>query len=195
MNNKGFAISGIMYSMLALFLILLLLILGNFHSRKTLFDKQKNSVKEKLEGIELNASMLDYFESATYITPSDGKYLLELWSSDSSSITGGYISAEVRLYQGIKLFIEIGSNGGATSIRTEEEKTITTILRANSASEDDYAYNQEEIDANGEIEEISLTPVENVKTSTMMDSSNVPEKKTQDGNLKGGYVRITRIGD
>ena len=41
MNNKGFAISGILYSILVLFLILLALILSNMKSKKQILDRLK----------------------------------------------------------------------------------------------------------------------------------------------------------
>ena len=43
-NNKGFAISSVVYAMLILFLGLILLILGNLASRKAMFDKEKNEI-------------------------------------------------------------------------------------------------------------------------------------------------------
>lgn len=46
-HNKGFAITSIIYSMLILFLTLVVLIIGNLASRKTVFDKQKNDILEK----------------------------------------------------------------------------------------------------------------------------------------------------
>ena len=49
-NNKGFAVTSIIYSMLVLFLALVLLIMSNLASRKTLFDKQKNEILGKLNG-------------------------------------------------------------------------------------------------------------------------------------------------
>lgn len=43
-GNKGFAISGMLYALLILFLIILLLILGTLGSRKLILDKAKNDV-------------------------------------------------------------------------------------------------------------------------------------------------------
>lgn len=47
-NNRGFAISSIIYSMLVLFLALVLLIMSNLASRKVIFDKQKNDILDKI---------------------------------------------------------------------------------------------------------------------------------------------------
>ena len=40
-NNKGFAITSIVYAMIILFLMLMLLMLMMFSSRKVILDKQK----------------------------------------------------------------------------------------------------------------------------------------------------------
>lgn len=49
-NNKGFAITSIIYAMLILFLGLILLILGNLANRKAMFDKEKNEILSRFNG-------------------------------------------------------------------------------------------------------------------------------------------------
>ena len=51
-NNKGFAITSIIYAMLILFLGLIFLILGNLASRKAMFDKEKNEILMRFNGDE-----------------------------------------------------------------------------------------------------------------------------------------------
>ena len=53
LDRKGFAVTGIIYSMLILFLALVLLILSNLASRKVLFDKEKNEILDKINGTVL----------------------------------------------------------------------------------------------------------------------------------------------
>ena len=48
-NNKGFAITSIVYSILVLFLALALLILNNMSVRQNIFEKQKLDILKKLE--------------------------------------------------------------------------------------------------------------------------------------------------
>lgn len=56
LNNKGFAISGILYSIMVLFLMLLLSILGILGSRKATLDKSKKDVLESLNSKYANSS-------------------------------------------------------------------------------------------------------------------------------------------
>ena len=44
MNNKGFAVSGIIYGLLVLFIIMLIALLAMFNTRKTVLDQLKNKV-------------------------------------------------------------------------------------------------------------------------------------------------------
>lgn len=48
LNNKGFALTSIIYMLIVLFLMILLLILANLATRKVVLDKIKNDVKENL---------------------------------------------------------------------------------------------------------------------------------------------------
>ena len=50
MNQKGFAISGILYSILVLFLVLITVMLFNLQNKKTLLDKLKSDTVEAIEG-------------------------------------------------------------------------------------------------------------------------------------------------
>ena len=54
MNKKGFAVSGIIYSILILFLILLFGILSIMGARKMILDKLKNEVMEELNSGEIS---------------------------------------------------------------------------------------------------------------------------------------------
>lgn len=61
MNNKGFAISGILYTMLLLFVIILAGVLSMMSSRKILLDKTKKDVLYNIENKE------DVFNESSYL--------------------------------------------------------------------------------------------------------------------------------
>ena len=67
LNNKGFAISGILYSILILFLVILVAILGVLGSRKVVLDKNKmdtfnmlNETKEEIIKESYNIKLVEY---------------------------------------------------------------------------------------------------------------------------------------
>ncbi|MBP3765563.1 MAG: hypothetical protein J6G98_00085 [Bacilli bacterium] len=51
MNNKGFAISGILYSILVLFLVLISLFLFSIQNKKRILDTLKNDALKSIEGV------------------------------------------------------------------------------------------------------------------------------------------------
>ena len=59
MNNKGFAISGIIYTILLIFLIVLAGILSLFNSRKNVLDNLKNKVECFIEQLLSDKNYLD----------------------------------------------------------------------------------------------------------------------------------------
>lgn len=54
LNNKGFAIASILYSIMVLFLMLLLSILGILGSRKAILDKNKKDILDSLNSVVTN---------------------------------------------------------------------------------------------------------------------------------------------
>ena len=56
-NNKGFALSTIIYSMVILFLMLMLLILLMLSTRKVILDKQKTGIINSINGTEEDAKL------------------------------------------------------------------------------------------------------------------------------------------
>lgn len=130
MNNKGFAVSSIMYSILVVFLIILLGILGTLGSRKVVLDKLKKDLKEELEN-GTSENVWDFTFTGNYqefVVPSNGKYKVELWgaSNDDNTINGSYTSGNITLTESTYLYIYVGQiktsgntfNNGDTDLRT-----------------------------------------------------------------------------
>lgn len=68
LDNKGFALTSIIYMLIVLFLMILLLVLSNLASRKIVLDKIKYDVKTKLDQeVIINASELPYLNTTTGI--------------------------------------------------------------------------------------------------------------------------------
>ena len=65
LNNKGMAVSGILYTLLVLFIALIFGILGLISSSKTTYDKLKHSVGDRLNGIEEPAIRAVAYKAST----------------------------------------------------------------------------------------------------------------------------------
>ena len=197
-NSNGFAVTGILYAILVLFLFLILLILNNFQARKVLFDKQKNVVLEKIDNDGMGTLLEQDFiynselEVQEFITPKDGKYKIEVWESGGNA----YVSGIVNLYQGIKLYVSLESTGvhKFSNVRTEKNNVNTIILKTRPSgglSRDNFAYNQDYINSNGVVDDIKIEPVYDV---VILDGVNkAPVKSEQAGYC--GYVKISFVSE
>ena len=68
LNNKGFALTSIIYMLIVLFVMVVLLILANLTSRKVVLDKIKNDVKAELDQeVTIINQELPYFNIDTGI--------------------------------------------------------------------------------------------------------------------------------
>jgi len=63
LNNKGFALTSIVYMLIVLFLLLMLLILANLASRKVVLDKIKYDVKTKLNQGGINVTEQSLYDT------------------------------------------------------------------------------------------------------------------------------------
>ena len=68
LNNKGFAITSILYAVLLLFLSLIVALLMLMSNRKLILDKYKTEVKENLnDSAETHGARVQIARDATYI--------------------------------------------------------------------------------------------------------------------------------
>ena len=68
LNNKGFALTSMIYMLIVLFLMIMLLVLSNLAQRKVILDKVTYDIKNKLDqGVTVNAAELPYQNQTTGI--------------------------------------------------------------------------------------------------------------------------------
>ena len=104
MNNKGFAITGVLYSILVLFIVITTLLIFNLQNKKIILDKLKKDTLDNVENISTTEEevceyevgqefLFDYTGSEqTFTVPCSGYYQLETWGAQggSTTVTGGY---------------------------------------------------------------------------------------------------------
>lgn len=76
MNNKGFAIGGILYSLFILFLLILVSVLGGLQSKKNSLMKSMASFEKGITGSEITEV------NGLVEAPVDGKYQFSLLSNN-----------------------------------------------------------------------------------------------------------------
>ena len=129
LNNKGFAISTVLYSLLLIGTLVLFLLIGSLSFERTSTNDFVANIKEEL--IELGnrnkvETTFNYTGSSqTYIAPITTTYTLEVWGASGGSINGytggagGYSSGQVELNAGDTLYVYVGGAGIGASTRGE----------------------------------------------------------------------------
>ncbi len=119
MNNKGFAVSGIIYGLLVLFIIMLIALLAMFNTRKSVLDQLKNKV---LNEVGSNTEVKE-FECTKgvceYKILLKGYYNITLRSSNSSTL-----KTQIYLNAGEKIYLKINED----SAEMYGNKELTNLL-------------------------------------------------------------------
>lgn len=92
MNNKGFAIIGILYTILILFLMIMLSVLAGLNTRKNFMEKSISSFQDDYLGDAKNSSYVSSANSSK-TAPVTGKYVFSNNSSDNSLECYAYLKA------------------------------------------------------------------------------------------------------
>lgn len=118
-NNKGFATSFILFSLLILFLIVISILLFTLNNSSSLNSKIKNKLKNDIETPNVYNEYNFYYtgDVQVFTAPRNCTYNIQAWSSSHN-----YISGNIILNKGEKLFLYVGKtnyNSGNTDIRTK----------------------------------------------------------------------------
>lgn len=174
LNNKGFALTSIIYMLIVLFLMIMLLILANLAQRKVVLDKLKYDVKEKLnQTVSINAQNLPYQNTTTgifYETLSDA-----LNNSDDGNT--------IKVLKDVKEIASAMNTKGTTSNPVVLDLNGKTI---------DYIGNEKTVILNtGNLEIKDTASNGKITTSTIMGNGRVIHNKT-DGNftLTSGKLEV-----
>lgn len=139
MNKNGFAISGLIYTVLIIFIVILFSILSLMSSRKNVLD----TLKLKVLGDVNNSTLLNYDpftksgEVLEFKAKAKGYYSFELYSPKLNNVNGSMIKTELFLNKGEILYILVGSNNynnGNTEVRYDKDNANSTIIKASSLS-------------------------------------------------------------
>lgn len=92
MNNKGFAIIGILYTILILFLMIMLSVLAGLNTRKNFMEKSISSFQDDYLGSNVVEGYVSSANSSK-TAPVTGKYVFSNNSSDNSLECYAYLKA------------------------------------------------------------------------------------------------------
>lgn len=146
LNNKGFAISAILYSLFILIITLMFLVLGILANRRITLNKINDTAQEEINNrkepkyicsIDYTNTMLYNYNKNTGrfgVELAKGNYLIQAWGAsgdDSSAKSGGngaYVSVIYEVAEDTStIYLSIGkegtdsSGGGATTVSTADK--------------------------------------------------------------------------
>ena len=103
MNNKGFAITGILYTIFILFIMVLLSILAGLSSRRSLLEKSMMSLEDDYKITDANMNNI-----TGTTAPFTGKYIYKRNNNETECTT--YLKKGVSLASNSVTFIESNCN-------------------------------------------------------------------------------------
>lgn len=139
MNRKGFAVTGIIYTLMIVFIILIITLLAMFSDRKNLLDELKERVLNEVNTYEKALNMVYSPKSAAdantdpyyeYIVKVKGYYNFYVTSADGTNVKTSFY-----LREGEKVYIKVGSktyNSGKTEIAFNNTTNNVLVVQNNS---------------------------------------------------------------
>lgn len=123
MNNKGFAITGILYTIFILFIMVLLSILAGLSSRRSLLEKSMMSLEDDYKITDANMNNI-----TGTTAPFTGKYIYKRNNNDTECTT--YLKKGVSLASNSVTFIESNCN-----LINKNELVVATGYKFNNGEE------------------------------------------------------------
>ncbi len=215
-NNKGFAITTVIYGLSIMGLLLVAILMATMSTNRTNSRELAKSIEEELNFIKGSERSFEYDnggddeanlpKAQEYIVPEgkSGFYKIELWGTQGAGPTGGlgaYTSGVIQLNEGDRLYFYIGRHvatrgGRATEVRvvpgdyTDAESYRTRIMVAAGGGTDPNAFGGTLYGYNNAM--ISIGGAINATPPLNTNSFEIATSSTTHGSLMGfktGYMR------
>jgi len=124
MNNKGFAISTVIYGLSIMSILIVSILMGTMSSTRSNSRKLSKTIEEELNrysktDTSFKASTASTPEAQEYIVPTgqSGWYRIELWGAQGGNNggLGAYTSGIIKLNEGDILYFYVGKKGGGSA--------------------------------------------------------------------------------
>ncbi len=203
LNNKGFALTSMIYMLIVLFLMIMLLVLSNLAQRKVILDKMRYDIKNKLEqGVSVNVEALPYQNKTT------GTYYETLELAINRATSGDTIQVLKNVTDQSTPTIEAGKNIKIDLVGKEVNlsQTITNngtldIYSSidggkinNSASTTIWNYSYFSLNATSDVHNISIINTSNITSGRIIINGNNAET-VLNANANAQYINSAPDSD
>lgn len=112
LNNKGFAISTVLYALLIMVFLIVILMMSIMASNRKATKSLVSTIEAELNRYNQSATTIAYDENVTYQTytvPSSGWYKIELYGAEGGGINGTTIKGGKGAYTSGIIYLDIGT--------------------------------------------------------------------------------------
>lgn len=134
MNQKGFAVTSVLYGLAILGMMVIVILMGTLSSSRNNVNEEAKSTEDML--LSYGESQVTFTSNKPYTVPEDGWYRIEAFGSGTSSNRGNYVTGVIKLTKGNILNLEIPSSSD-TIVSVKENSsssTSTTIIQVGKSS-------------------------------------------------------------
>ncbi len=144
-NNKGFAISTLLYGISLMGVMIVVLLMSIMSSNRKNTSTMVKDVEEELNRLSLtNTTINTDGTDKPYVIPEKGSgwYKIQLWGAGSATKYGAYTSGIIYLNAGQNLYFDIGSTATGKSANTvvKVSNDTNTITSSGGGLVKDYTY-------------------------------------------------------
>ena len=121
LNNRGFAISTLLYGLMIMSLLVVVAYLGNLSTDRQNTKGFVDKIEDELNRLSVTSTEGSYTGDEVdstgreYIAPNNGWYKIELWGAGSGSGLGSYVSGVMYMKANDYLYIYVGAKGGSSN--------------------------------------------------------------------------------
>lgn len=203
LNNKGFALTSMIYMLIVLFLMIMLLVLSNLAQRKVILDKMRYDIKNKLEqGVSVNVEALPYQNKTT------GTYYETLELAINRATSGDTIQVLKNVTDQSTPTIEAGKNikidlaGKEVNLSQTITNNGTLDIYSsidggkinNSASTTIWNYSYFSLNATSDVHNISIINTSNITSGRIIINGNNAET-VLNTNVNAEYINSAPDSD
>ena len=121
LNNRGFAISTLLYGLMIMSLLVVVAYLGNLSTDRQNTKGFVDKIEDELNRLSVTSTEGSYTGDEVdsmgreYIAPNNGWYKIELWGAGSGSGLGSYVSGVMYMNANDYLYVYVGAKGGSSN--------------------------------------------------------------------------------
>lgn len=127
LNNRGFAITGILYTVFIVFSLILVSVLGGLQAKKNILEKSLFGLENQFQGSNSNRDSLIASFNSTKKAPVTGKYVFQFSGGEKSFVCSSYLNKDTSINHTI-LFVPDNCNDYSYRFSFESDNSSLNVM-------------------------------------------------------------------